>query len=214
MTKLAFSIFGVLFAVAVHSAAAQTASKLYVRVDAGGSFPTGSDLDGFDPSAVVGAGVGIKILPFLRTDITASYRPSYAGSATVDGILEKSEIKNLSGFLNAYFDIPTGPFPLTPYVGAGVGIARNELGTTTATNGVSTVAIAGTTQTNLAFQLMGGVSFPIFVGTALDFSYHYLDAGQFKTSTNATLNGVPVALAASSGRLRAHEVQIGLRVGF
>lgn len=195
----------------------QTASNLYVRVDGGGSFPTGSDLSGLDPSGVVGAGLGFRFLPFLRTDVTVSYRPSYSGKTTdlTTGLITSGEVKNLSGFLNAYVDIPT-PTPFTPYVGAGIGAGRNKTGTTTVSDGVNTLSVQGSTKTSFAYQAMGGVSFPIFVGVALDLGYHYVNGGRFKTSTNATFNGmtVPGGVPAASGKLKAHEVQLGLRVGF
>jgi opacity protein-like surface antigen len=215
MKKLAFSIFCIVLGLAAHDAVAETANNFYVRVDGGGSFPTGSDLDHFDASGVVGAGVGFRFLPFFRTDVTVSYRPSYSGKTTDLGLLEQSEVKNLSGFVNAYFDLPTGT-PFTPYIGAGIGAARNEVGTTTFTDGVDTLAIAGATRTSLAYQAMAGFSYPIFLGVALDVSYHYLNAGRFKTSTSATFDGLPVlgGVEAGSGKLRAHEVQVGLRVGF
>src|SRR5229473_860465 len=100
----------------------------YVRADAGGSFPTGSDLQGFDPSPVVGAGVGFSPLPFLRTDVTISYRTDYPGSATdtttLPGITlnEKADIKSLVGMVNAYYDFPSVA-GFTPYVGGGIRLA-------------------------------------------------------------------------------------------
>src|SRR5579863_9679901 len=113
MKNLAFSIFCLLCAVSAQQAMAQTPGNFYVRVDGGGSFPFDTNLAGFQdfsPSAVVGAGVGFKILPFLRTDITASYRPDYNQNTTDPNsfVQQKSDVRSLAGFVNAYFDIPTG----------------------------------------------------------------------------------------------------------
>jgi opacity protein-like surface antigen len=216
MKKLAFLIICAFGALSSHQASAQ--STLYVRVDGGGSFPINTMLNGLDdfsPSPMVGVGVGFKILPFLRTDVTASYRPGYNQSTTdpATGLLQKSDIKSLAAFLNGYFDIPTGT-SISPYVGAGVGAARNQVGTTTVTDGVTTLSVPGATKTSFAYQAMVGLSIPIFVGVAFDAGYHFVDVGRFSTSANGNINGVPVAVAAQSGRLKAHEIQLGLRVGF
>jgi opacity protein-like surface antigen len=184
----------------------------YVRADAGGSFPTGSDLDGFDTSPVFGAGIGFSPLPFLRTDLTVTYRSDYSGSATDTTILPgitltaKSKIKSLVGMANAYYDFPI-PGPVTPYVGGGIGVARNELGTTTiSAGGTQLAAVGGSTKTQFAWQVGGGLAFSVLPTIAIDIAYHYLDAGKFET---ASIGG-----SSASGRLKAHEVTAGLRVGF
>jgi opacity protein-like surface antigen len=220
MKKLAFSILCVLCALSARQAAAQTASNFYVRVDAGGSFPIDTTLAGeqnFSPSAMVGGGVGFKILPFLRTDVTASYRTDYNENATDPNtfLQQKSDIKSLAGFFNAYFDIPTGPLPVKPYIGAGLGGARNQVGTTTEFDTLgNNISVTGATKTNFAYQAMLGVAFPIFPGIAIDAGYHYVDLGRFTTGSAANLNGVPVSVVPATGRLKANEIQIGLRVGF
>jgi opacity protein-like surface antigen len=219
MKNLAFSILCVLCAWGAQQATAQTASNFYVRVDAGGSFPIDTTLAGeqnFSPSAMIGAGVGFKILPFLRTDVTASYRTDYSENATDPNTFleQKSDIKSLAGFLNAYFDIPTGPLPVKPYIGAGLGAARNQTGTTSQFDPFTgnTASVDGATKTSFAYQAMLGVAFPIFPGIAVDVGYHYVDLGRFTTAGGVTLNGAPGV--PDTGRLKAHEVQLGLRVGF
>jgi opacity protein-like surface antigen len=220
MKKLAFSIFFALLLLSVSEASAQTASKFYVRLDAGGSFPMDTNLagfTGFSPSAVVDAGVGFKILPFLRTDVTVSYRPDYNQNTTDPNtfVQQKADIKSLASFFNAYFDIPTGPLPVTPYIGAGVGVSRNQTGSTfEADTFGNTISVSGATKTNFAYQVTAGLSFPIFVGIAFDASYHYVDLGRFTTGSSANLNGAGVTVVPESGRLKANEVMIGLRIGF
>jgi opacity protein-like surface antigen len=219
MKKLAILLFGGLLLLSFHAASAQTASNFYVRVDGGGSFPIDTNLAGFEnfgPSGMVGAGVGFKILPFLRTDVTASYRFDYDQNATNlnNGVMQTSDIKSLAGFFNAYFDIPTGPLPIKPYIGAGLGVARNQVGNTTETNGIDTETVSGATRTSFAYQVMAGVSFPVFIASALDIGYHFVDLGRFSTGSAATFDGVAETVGPSGGHLRANEVQLGLRVGF
>jgi opacity protein-like surface antigen len=219
MKKLAIALFGALLLLSFQEARAQTASNFYVRLDGGGSFPINtriSDEGDFSPSGVVSGGVGFKVLPFLRTDVTASYRFGYSQDTTDPnlGFIQTSNIKSLAGFLNAYFDIPTGPLPITPYIGAGVGAAHNNVGTTTETDGISTVSVAGATRTSFAYQAMAGISFPVFIGVAVDVGYHFVDLGRFTTGSAAMANGVATTVEPSGGHLKAHEIQLGLRVGF
>jgi len=183
---------------------------LYLRADGGGSFPTGSDLNGFDPSPVFGGGIGFSPLPFLRTDVTVTYRSDYSGAATeaiLPGIAatEKSDINSLIGMVNAYFDFPSIG-RLTPYVGGGAGVARNHLGGTTITAGGGSTTLGGASKTDFAWQLGGGVAVSLVPTIALDIAYHYLDAGKFESASFAG--------STLSGRLKAHEVTAGIRIGF
>jgi opacity protein-like surface antigen len=183
---------------------------LYARADAGGSFPTGSDLNGFGTSPVFGGGIGFSPLPFLRTDLTVTYRSDYSGSATetvLPGITAtaNSDINSLVGMANAYLDLPTFG-KLTPYVGGGAGVARNHLGGTTVTVGGASTTIGGATRTDFAWQVGGGVAVSVLPTIALDIAYHYLDAGKFESAS--------VAGSTLSGKLKAHEVTAGIRVGF
>lgn len=220
MRKFALTVLGAAMMLAGGAPAQAAPTFLYGRVDAGGSFPTGSDLHGFDPSPVVGGGLGFSPLPFLRTDLTVSYRSGYSGSTTdttsVPGatLSEKADIKSLVGMVNAYFDFPTVA-SFTPYIGGGVGMARNELGSTTISSGGTQLAvIGGSTRTNFAWQVGGGVAISLLPAIALDIGYHYLDAGKVESSTTGTVLGTPVSGSRLSGKLRAHEVQAGIRVGF
>ncbi len=216
MRKFAVAVLGgaaAMLAAGIPAKAAPT--FLYGRVDAGGSFPTGNELSGFDPSPVVGAGLGFSPLPFLRTDVTVSYRTGYSGSATDTTLLpgttvsEKSNIKSLVGMVNAYIDLPTIA-GFTPYVGGGAGAARSELGSTSFSGGGTQVTLNGVTKTNFAWQVGAGVAISILPTIALDIGYHYLDAGSLKGSTGVVFGNT----VQPSARLRANEVQAGIRVGF
>jgi opacity protein-like surface antigen len=196
-------------------------SLLYLRADAGGSFPLGNDVQGFKPSPVLGGGVGLKLFPFLRTDLTVSYRTNYSGSATDTTTLpgttltEKSNINSLVGLANAYFDFPS-LFGITPYIGGGAGAARNSVGASTTSLGNAQIGtLNGGTKTNFAWQVGVGASMSLFPTIALDVGYHYIDAGKFTTATSGTVSGVPVSgISPATGRLTAQEVEVGIRVGF
>ena len=81
--------------------------------------------------------------------------------------------------------------------------------------GAQVLTISGATKTNFAWQAGAGAAIGIVPGVALDIAYHYLDAGKFTTGTTATVLGMAVTgFQPGTGRLRAHEITAGVRVGF
>jgi opacity protein-like surface antigen len=194
--------------------------NLYVRVDGGVSIPANKGSgESVDNSGLVGGGVGLKILPFLRTDVTVSYRTGYHDTTTdmsVPGttVTAKADIKSLVGMVNAYYDFPTLA-GFTPYVGGGVGAARNETSTINfAANGAAIGSQNGATRTDFAWQIGGGFAYALLPTIALDAGYHYLDAGHTQSGNTGVIGGVAVTGLAGTGRLKAHEITAGIRVGF
>jgi opacity protein-like surface antigen len=93
--------------------------------------------------------------------------------------------------LNGYFDLGNWS-GITPYVGAGIGFANNDLSsysskvsclTVTCSSAFSQAAVAheGGTKTNLAWALMAGAAVDIGKGLKLDLGYRYLRVGENKT---------------------------------
>jgi len=206
------------------SAAAQAEPQnIYARLDTGGSFSRNAGKDvgvNIGSSPIVGAGVGVKLLPFLRTDVTLSYRPSYSFTAPdttlVPGTVGRGDVKTLAALVNAYYDFPSFA-GFTPYVGGGVGVARNEVGTTTLSDpssGAAVATLSGSTTTQFAWQVSAGISYAILPAVALDFGYRYFDAGEGRSGTSGTFLGAPITAPVQRGNIRAHELQAGIRVGF
>jgi opacity protein-like surface antigen len=195
----------------------------YARVDTGGSFSKNAGKDvGVDigSSPIIGAGVGAKVLPFLRTDVTLSYRPGYSFTAPdttlVPGTIGRGDVKTLAALVNAYYDFPSFA-GFTPYIGGGVGVARNEVGTTTLSDpasGATVATLSGSTTTQFAWQASAGVAYSILPFVALDIGYRYFDAGEGRSGTSGTFLGTPITAPVQRGNIRAHEIQAGIRVGF
>ena len=197
---------------------------MYLRVDTGGSFSvnTGKDLQSdVGSSPIVGIGVGAKLIPFLRTDLTVSYRPGYSFVATdttfVPGatLIAHGHVKTLGVLANAYYDFPSLA-GVIPYIGGGVGFARNDLGMTTitTTTGTPLATINGAAATHLAWQAGAGISYPLGGNIAADFGYRYFHAGEAKSGDTGTVLGVPTRGLTNRGDILAHEIQAGVRVGF
>lgn len=196
--------------------------NLYLRLDSGYSFSQDMDKDigsnDADSSAIVGLGVGYHFNEHIRADATLGYRGWYKvnASETISGttLSGAADINSTVGLVNAYYDI--GHFDrFTPYVGGGVGLASNHVGSTElALGGVGIGNIGSHTNTDFAWQLSAGTAINIAHGIDLDIGYRYLDMGTAKTGDNATVSGTPVTGATLKGNLQANEVQAGLRIGF
>jgi opacity protein-like surface antigen len=176
----------------------------YVRGDIGASFSRdagGSIDDDFGTATLFNAGVGFKILPFIRTDLTLTYRTGYEIDSALLGTRASADVTNLTGMLNAYFDFAEiGRFQ--PYIGAGIGVAYNDVDSVNAGG----IALSGDSTTELAWQVGLGTAISLVPGIAIDLGYRYVDLGEVKTGRTAGLE--------LSGDLTAHEVMAGVRIGF
>lgn len=172
---------GLVFA---HSAQAQ----MYWRLDVGGSM---TDDASFGPvstdsasSYVVGGGVGYRFNPSLRGDATLNYRGSYKLEGTDgSGAVLKADLTSTSLMANGYWDLPLSG--TTPYIGAGIGWAQNKLDA------------FGGTWSGGAYALMAGFTMQLS-GHVLDIGFRYADLGKIES-------------AAGNGKLKAHELSVGLR---
>jgi opacity protein-like surface antigen len=212
---------GALLCLCATPALAQEPSKYYFRLDGGQSFPSGGDLKSFGRSALFGIGLGAKFVPWLRTDITVTGRTDYPGSATNTTLLPgrtlraTADIDSLVATVNAYYDFPK-VWRLTPYVGAGLGIARNHVTPTNLfANGVQVGAVDADTHSYFAWRAGGGAAFQLGSRTALDIGYSYLEAGKVVSAATGNIGGTPVNFGSrASAKLQAHEIQAGLRLNF
>jgi len=213
------ALLGATLAVEANAAEPQ---GIYVRGDVGSSFSRdlGGNLfngDGFTGdlgnSVTLEAGVGYQLPYNLRAELVAGYRPGYAirSRESVGGvnITADADLRSWTVMANAYYDISTGT-KLTPYVGAGAGVAFNRLNTVTYRVGGGEITEGGKSKTNFAWALMAGVAYSAASNIKVDFGYRYLDAGKFETSGSTSVGAVDKV----TGDVRAHEVKIGLRYQF
>jgi opacity protein-like surface antigen len=113
---------------------------------------------------------------------------------------------------NVYRDLFTfGKF--TPYVGAGIGIARHEMDEVYFTgNPFLTNRIEGKSNTQLAWSLMAGTAYRISDRMDLDVGYRYIDMGSVASGhrDNAGFWNPRVQVH----DIDAHEFKVGLRIHF
>ncbi len=175
--------------------------------------------------------LGLRLQPWLRTEVALAYRPNmqYSGQANFIGVTGPQPVSgkasSLSGLLNLYFDIngltgtTLGRFQ--PFVGGGVGFATNWLNEMTyrfpQLPGHTYSIVPSGERTNLAFMFTGGTGVELTEHLILDLSYRYTDLGRGQTNAGTMRMDGAVTSEAMSGTsvpLRSHSMLVGLRYQF
>ncbi|MCG7394806.1 porin family protein [Microvirga sp. ACRRW] len=170
-------------------------------------------------TAVAGIGIGYRFSPLLRADVTLDHRfntrfkglPSGDGIAT-GSVFDKGRFQSSTLMINAYADLGTYN-GFTPYVGAGVGVARNMIAhyvrtTDTFTGVTAQEHLAGGDDYAFAWALMTGVGYKLSDSFTIDLGYRYVSLGDLKTRGYASGAGTDVESIGS------HEVRLGVRYAF
>jgi OmpA-OmpF porin, OOP family len=190
------------------AALAQQTSGPYVGLGAGANFARDADVSGsgidteaeFDTGWVGLGSVGYGFGNGLRLELEAGYRDN-----DIDGVRgvpnAGGSVNVWSGMVNALYDIPVA-FPVTPYIGAGIGYARVK---------ADSVNIGGTTVADdsdsvFAYQGIVGAAYGLTENLKLSLDYRYFGTTdpEFTTSANTKVDG----------EYSAHTVLVGLRWEF
>ncbi len=168
-------------------------------------------------SALIDFGVGYQINNWFRSDATIEYRSSaayrkgvsYLGCGSVCTDTYTANVSSALFMLNGYVDLGTW-YGITPYVGAGVGVANHRMKGLTDV-GLGTGYAADKTQTNLAWALMAGLGYNVTPNLKIDAGYRYINMG--------TLTSNPIVCGAIAGcffevqsyKHTAHDFRLGVR---
>ena len=121
----------------------------------------------------------------------------------------KSKVGAQSFFFNGYFDIHNDS-PVTPYIGAGLGLARVSSESLVTIDNVPGNMSISKTKTNFAWNIGAGAAFEISDSVVLDVGYRYADFGKVDGSTSVVVP--PYTINASMDtKVKTHEVLLGLR---
>lgn len=162
-------------------------------------------LNKIDGSIIAGGGVGYRFTSSLRGDVMLAYRGFYSLNDKTFEATYHAGITSTTVMLNGYYDFSAGG--VRPYVGAGIGWARNETDRLVQDFGLGFAnTFSGATRDDTAVALMAGIGVP-YSGWTLDIGYRYIDLGKFETGTAAAF-GIS---SGQTGRLRAHELTLGAR---
>jgi opacity protein-like surface antigen len=178
----------------------------------------------FNTAGFYGLGVGYRVNNWFRADVTGEYRGNsqffgtdritYPGGIGTDTYhATKNDWVVLA---NAYVDLGTW-WCITPFIGAGVGVAYNKIEHFRDTNviaGGGGWAESGT-KTNLAWALHAGASYKVTSNFAVELSYRYLNLGKAETGTLVNLDptlvsGNPLA-PVTFNNLQSHDVMLSMR---
>ncbi len=166
---------------------------------------------------IAGLGVGYRFTRRFRADVALGYR----GGFNLDDVDQTpssyaAKITSVNLMVNGYVDFPIERLKsIVPYVGAGVGYARNQIGDITNLNmpplppGAST--LPGGTMGGFAWQLSAGVSIDLTRKLVLDVGYRYLDSGKIGTQAGQVTGVFAGPYDGANGKLRTNELQVGLR---
>jgi opacity protein-like surface antigen len=180
-----------------------------------------------DNSTNIGAGVGYQFTDNLRGDVTLQYRTatSFQGGnfitntttqATGENAITGS-VSSTVGLVNGYYDI-THWNGLTPYVGAGIGVAYNRTGATSTQQGGFNPNEYGVYpnkgETNFAWALHTGLSYDINSRLKLELGYSFLNLGDTKAGP-LTCYGAGTPIACNDlfkiKSLVSNDIHIGMR---
>jgi len=182
---------------------------------------TNTDL-GFDSAPIFGVGVGYQFNHWLRADITGEYRGkanfhgldivSSGGFSSNEYHASKSE---WVGLVNLYADLGTW-WQITPFVGAGVGFARNTISSFTdicTTCAGGSVAYGGTaSKWNFAWAIHAGLAYQVTPSFTVELAYRYLSLGDAQSGDEVTFNGInAVNNPMIFNDLTSHDVKLGVR---
>lgn len=123
-----------------------------------------------------------------------------------------TSIKSTTLMFNGYKDL--GSFGgITPYLGAGVGVAYNKMGDVSFTgNPLLLNTIEGASRLSLAWSLMAGVGYQLNERAILDLGYRYMDYGKAESGRIDNTGAINPAVRISD--ITAHEFKVGLRYHF
>ncbi len=186
------------------------------------------------PSGTIDVGVGYVLNPWFRMDGTLEYRfggrlrssLAIVDPAPLAGAGPVTAADHLSAGLSSIVALVSGYVDLgnywgvTPFLGAGVGVADNALSGVSdhgfAVSGAGAAipvggAFSNASKTNFAWALTAGFDFDIAPNLKLEASYRYLNLGLIALGGLHCPTGCGGAVAASSrGALVSNDLRIGL----
>lgn len=123
-----------------------------------------------------------------------------------------SSVRSIVALANGYVDLGTW-YNLTPYVGAGVGIANHRWSSIidSAGNNTGFGTSNEKSKNTLAWALMTGLSYAVTPNLKLEMGYRYLNMGSIKSNPIVCTNLNGCHYEVQSLKLASHDLHIGMR---
>jgi opacity protein-like surface antigen len=165
-----------------------------------------------------GAGFGYQFSEGFRGDLTADYalpasfRGTLTGACGGSDCVHSIDVSAVTVMANAYWDLTTIG-SVTPYVGAGAGVAYLTTSGNSAVDlsGPTTVSVPGGSQVNFAWAVMGGATWEMSPDTLIDLSFKLVNLGSARTGAVPAAAGGDDASPIVTGNIVAPEVRLGMR---
>ena len=172
-----------------------------------------------------GFSVGKYLTNSFRLELEAIKRTGYefdARDIAFPTFTDKAKIETHALFINGFYDFQ--PFTMsntaiTPYLGGGVGISRNKMGTDVLhNNGLPTgTTFDDNTINQFAYKLSAGTLVSLTKQLSLDVNYQYVNLGAFKGGTEVLVNGAfnsTLQRGINGGDIKTQELMVGLQYTF
>lgn len=141
---------------------------------------------------------------------TANHSDHYSAISPIAITLPQSGKNSITRFMaNAFVELPRGHWPVSPFIGAGIGAARAHATTFAAparAPGAPPSQILDVKDTRFAYQVMAGLSAPLTRHLALTAQYRWFDGGTFR--------GFDSREERATRTLHGSNVDLGVRFSF
>jgi len=176
-----------------------------------------------------GFSVGKYLTNSFRLELEVIKRTGYeydplSSTAGFTNVTEEAKMQTEALFINGLYDFQ--PFTMsntaiTPYLGGGLGISRNKMGTTLMYEGgiFSNATHDGDTVNQFAYKLSAGTLVSLTKRLSLDLNYQYVNLGAFKGGVDLTFNDVrtpafDLLRGINGGEIKTQELMVGLQYTF
>ncbi|OOE88605.1 outer membrane protein [Salinivibrio sharmensis] len=211
-------------------------NDLYIKVGVG--VASGIDNDGtigdladppdqvdfdFGESTAYQLGVGYLVNDWFTSELSLQHNSGfdlegpYTDNGTPDaGTNGKVDLETTSIMLVGQVDMASvlkKSWKTRPYVGLGIGYAKNKVGKFTFSPPIEQSNIAVNTESDFAWKAMFGAIYPINEQFIFDASYSYVDYGEAKSSRSAN-DGTLTLNSPLTFDVKAHELLLSVRYLF
>ena len=227
LPTLAFAIDLEGFYITAKGGASKTFNTGETSFNLSSGTPRALQNDDLGTGSAFGFSLGKYLTDSFRLELEAIKRTGYeydGRAIPFPTFTYNTKIQTEALFINGFYDFQ--PFTMsntaiTPYLGGGVGISRNKMGTTVfRSNGIpSGTTIDGDTINQFAYKLSAGTLVSITEQLSLDVNYQYVNLGAFKGGTELSWNGVRMPAndrqrGINGGDIKTQELMVGLQYKF
>jgi len=183
----------------------------------------------FGQTALLEAGFGIEVTDYLSLEAVFDYRPGFTFDGNANFLRSGAdqpvtgEVKQMGMMAFVHLEPLTAlgiVTPIRPFIGAGAGASRNEIGEMTyefpELRQPRYSLLPGGEATSFAWSAVGGVAYDISDHLTLELSYRYSDLGEVSTDEGILFiqrssGTLEIPIAATNADLTDQSISLSLR---